>query len=261
MSWLQNIGRWVSGEDVRERQQLGANILAEHEGQEDFEAQRALDRLCEVMPEDEAARMMVAHCKDKIQPAILAALEDSLLSPDEEARINALHERYGNIRLDNDTLARLDAARTQYEAWSTPLSPVPSDLMLKRGEWCTYSTLATAYEERQRTVQVNYAGPAMRIRIVKGLYYRAGSIRAQRILESFQHSFGLGTLAATNMRLLWVSAQKSISIPLQKIVQFEPYTDGLKVMKDTGKPVLFVFSEIDQIGMVRIARTIEELRT
>lgn len=260
MNWLRTVGRLMSGADAREHQQLGQIILAEHEAQEDFQAQRALDRLCEAMPEDAAKRAFTAHCKEKIQPQIHAALEDGLLTPDEEARITTLRQRYGNISLDSDTQAKLDAARTQYEAWSTPLAPVSSDLMLKQGEWCTYSTNATAYEERLRTVQVNYAGPAMRIKIVKGFYYRAGSIRAQRVSESFQHSFGMGMLAATNKRLLWVSQQKSVSIPLQKIVKFEPFIDGLRVMKETGKPILFVFVAPDQTGMVRIARTIEELR-
>jgi hypothetical protein len=119
---------------------------------------------------------------------------------------------------------------------------------------------ATASEQRQRTVRMNYGGPTASIRIAKGVYYRTGSIGLNRVSEGYMHSFGMGVLGATNTRLLWVSPEKSISIPLQKIVMFEPYVDGLKVIKDTGKPVLFVFDSEDRASMVRISRAIEELR-
>ena len=55
-------------------------------------------------------------------------------------------------------------------------------------------------------------------------------------------------------------AQKLHSIPLDKIVMFEPFTDSIKIIKDTGKPLLFVFEGPDQTSMVRISRVIEELR-
>jgi hypothetical protein len=41
---------------------------------------------------------------------------------------------------------------------------------------------------------------------------------------------------------------------------FEPFIDGIKIIKDTGKPILFVFEGADQASMVRISRVIEELR-
>jgi hypothetical protein len=41
---------------------------------------------------------------------------------------------------------------------------------------------------------------------------------------------------------------------------FEPFTDGIKIIKDTGKPLLFIFEGEDQASMVRISRVIEELR-
>lgn len=212
------------------------------------------------MPEEEATRLYLAHCKSKIEPAIQAALADDLLDPEEDARIQRLRDRYGGIQLDDRTAGQLEAARLQYAAWLSPLEPVNVPLMLKKGEWCAHAVKATAYEERQRTVRVDFAGPTARVRIMKGVYYRAGSIQAQRITESYHHSYGEGVLGATNKRLLWVSPQKSHSIPLEKIVMFEPFTDGIKIIKDTGKPLLFVFEGADQTSMVRISRVIEELR-
>ena len=267
MSWLRNIGRKLSGAEAREQEEeakrrraVAAEILQEHEARDHFDAQGAFDRLAAEMPEEEAKRLFVAHCKSKIEPAVIAALEDGLLSPEEDARVQRLRDRYGGIQLDEKTNGQLIAARSQYVAWTTPLEPVQTPLLLKSGEWCAHAVKATAYEERQRTTRVNYAGPSARVRIAKGIYYRAGSVQTQRITESYQHSLGDGVLGATNKRLLWVSPQKSVNIPLQKIVMFEPFIDGLKVIKDTGKPILFVFENADEAGMVRLSRVIEELR-
>lgn len=271
MGWFHDFGRWISGAADRERREAEAQeaerrrevaeqVLAEHEARDHFDAQGALDRLTNEMPEDEAVKFFVAHCKSKIEPAIQAALDDGLISPDEDARIERLRERYGGIQLDDATSRQLAAAKEQFVAWNTPLEPVHVPLMLKKDEWCAHAVKAAALEERQRTVRVNYAGPTARIHIAKGVYYRAGSIQADRVTQSYHHSFGEGVLGATNKRLLWVSPQKSISIPLQKIVMFEPYVDGVKIIKDTGKPLLFIFDGPDQSSMVRVSRVIEELR-
>lgn len=267
MNWLNDLWRGLSGAAAREREEeaqrrrnIAQLILEEHELLDHFDAQRTLDRLSEQMPDEAAKQLFIAHCRSKIEPVVQAALEDGLLSPEEDARIHRIRERYGGIQLDEKTNQQISAARAQYVAWSEPLEPVEVPLLLKKGEWCAHAVRSSVYEERQRTVRVDYAGPTARIRIMKGVYYRAGSIQAQRVTESYHHTFGEGVLGATNKRLLWVSPQKSISIPLQKIVMFEPFVDGIKVIKDTGKPLLFVFEGDDQISMVKISRVIEDLR-
>jgi hypothetical protein len=271
VSWLRDLGRKLSGAEAREREaerqaevrrrkEVAQQILQEHEARDHFDAQGVINRLSEEMPEEEAIRFFIAHCKSKVEPAIQAALADGLISPEEDARIERLRERYGGIQLDDETKRQLAAGKEQFAAWSAPLLPVNVPLMLKKDEWCAHAVRATVFEERQRTVRVNYGGPTASVRIVKGVYYRAGSIQTQRITESYHHTFGEGVLGATNKRLLWVSPQKSISIPLQKVVMTEPFIDGIKVIKDTGKPLLFVFDGPDQASMVRISRVIEELR-
>ncbi|TCD02209.1 hypothetical protein EYB45_09480 [Erythrobacteraceae bacterium CFH 75059] len=268
MSWLKKAADQLTGKAARERAsaqraniETARRIISEHEARAQFSADAVLSELRANVPKELGETEWDAHCFAKITAVTDAVLDDGLLSPDEEAKLSAAMDRYGNPPLDPVTQGKLDAARLQFAAWNTPLDPVEAPLLLKRGEWCVHGIQATAYEERQRTTRIAYAGPTARIKIMKGVYYRAGSAQVARKTEAYHHSFGSGFLCATNKRLLWVAPNKTVTIPLNKIIMFEPFSDGIKVFKDTGKPVLFEFDEGEnQPAMVRISRTIEELR-
>lgn len=182
MSWIRDIGRKLSGAEAREKAatelrekeshaRLAAEILSEHEAREYFAAQEALDRLRAVMPEERAISHFKAFLRSKLEPIIQSALEDNLLTPEEDDRISRVRERYGNIKINEESEQALASARRQYDAWTRPLEAVETPLLLKRGEFCVHAIQAQAFEERQRTLRVNYSGPTASIRIVKGVYY------------------------------------------------------------------------------------------
>jgi len=268
MSWLKKAAEHLTGKTARERAvaqqadiETARRIIAEHEARDHFSADTVVAELKANVPPELAQAEWDAHCFAKVRSLIDAVLDDGLLSPEEELRFSATLARYGNPALGPVTQGKLDAARLQFAAWDAPLDPVVSPLLLRRGEWCVHGIQATAYEERQRTTRINYAGPTARIKIMKGVYYRVGSVQVARNTEAYHHSFGSGILCATNKRLLWMAPNKTITIPLYKIIMVEPYSDGIKIFKDTGKPILFEFDEgQNQPAMVRISRTIDELR-
>ena len=268
MSWLKEALRHLSGRAAREKaaeqealEDAARRIIAEHEARSHFSASAVMEDLLERVPPEVAQAQWSHHFVSKIKPLIDAALEDGLLSPEEDQRISSALIRYGNPPLGPETQRKLNAARLQFSAWTAPLEPVDAPLLLRRGEWCVHGIQAVAYEERQRTTRIDYAGPTARIKIMKGVYYRVGSAHVSRKTEAYSHSFGEGILCVTNLRLIWMAPNKTISIPLIKIVMFEPFSDGIKIFKDTGKPLLFVFSSgEDQPAMVRISRAINELR-
>lgn len=255
-------GAWgkLSGRDRRERAARAAQILAEHEARDHFGADEALSRLQEFMSEQDAVRVFSDHAGSRISQVVQAALDDGVLDPQEDARIADVIARYGEPRIDDESRQLMHRARQQYHAMTAPLEPVETTLLLRRGEYAVYGQLAEAVELRQRTVRVNYSGPSARVRIMKGVYYSVGSMNVGRETQEFMHSFGDGVLVATNKRLLWVSPQKTISVALGKIVSFEPYSDGIRVHKDTGKPLGFRWPGDDGIAAVWIGRAIEELR-
>lgn len=211
-------------------------------------------------PADRAKSLLEEAVSDHFTGLVLEILEDGQVDPTEDQRLDKFMAMIGQSVLSPGTKSAIDLGRKLHRAYHGSLEPVDAPVLLKRGEFCVYVVTAEAFADRSRTVRVNYHGPTVRIPIVKGVSYRIGSMQPSRQTEEYQHSFGTGALCMTNQRLLWVSPKKSISVPLSNIVHFDPFTDGLKIFKGTGKPLLFVWQGEDRVATVMAQRTIQELR-
>lgn len=209
---------------------------------------------------DQAKKFLGEAVSDHFTQLVLNVLEDGQVDPSEDKRLNQFMAMIGQSVLSPDTTSLIEQGRKLYRAYHGVLEAVEAPILLKRGEFCVHVVAAEAREERSRTVRVNYHGPTARIRIMKGVHYRLGSIQAMRQTEEYQHSFGTGALCMTNQRLLWVSPAKSISVKLSNIVRYDAFSDGLRIFKGSGKPLLFVWEGEDPIATVMAQRTIEELR-
>jgi|GEM_PF-2074101 len=209
---------------------------------------------------DRTQSLLRAAVSDHFTQLVMNVLADGQVDPSDDKRLNDYVAMIGQSVLSPDTSLLIERGRKLYQAYHGPLEAVEAPILLKRGEFCVHVVTAEAREERSRTVRVNYHGPTVRIPIMKGVSYRLGSISPTRQTEEYQHSFGTGALCMTNMRLLWVSPAKSISVALSNIVRFDLFSDGLKVFKGSGKPLLFVWQGEDPIATAMAQRTIEELR-
>lgn len=187
-------------------------------------------------------------------------LADGVVDPEEDRRISSFMAMIGQSVLAPETASLIEEGRQAYRACSAPLTAVDAPVLLNKGEFCVYAVNAEALEDRSRTVRVGYHGASARIRIAKGIYYNAGSMAVSRQTESYQHSFGMGVLCMTNQRLLWISPDRSISTLLRNIVRFDPYSDGIRIFKGTGKPLLFIWAGGARVATIMASRTIEELR-
>jgi hypothetical protein len=199
-------------------------------------------------PPDGAKRLLEEAVSDHFTELVLEILEDGQVEPTEDKRLDDFMAMIGQSVLSPNTKSAIDDGRKLYRACHGSLEPVDAPVLLKRGEFCVYVVTAEAFEDRSRTVRVNYHGPTARIPIMKGVSYRIGSIQPFRQTEEYQHSFGVGALCMTNQRLLWVSPKKSISVQLSNIVRFDPFTDGLRIFKGSGKPLLFVWQDQDRVA-------------
>lgn len=97
------------------------------------------------------------------------------------------------------------------------------------------------YEEKTRTRYVG-GSQGVSIRIAKGLYYRTGAFKGERVQTSETVHVDTGLLGVTNKHIYFTGSSKSFRINYNKIVSFEPFSDGIGVQRDTqtAKPQSFL---------------------
>jgi hypothetical protein len=79
------------------------------------------------------------------------------------------------------------------------------------------------------------------IRVMKGVYYRAGAFKGHATEHTERVLIDTGWVAITNKSIYFVGPQKSVRLPYTKIVSFEPFSDGIGIMRDAATAKLQIF--------------------
>ncbi len=97
------------------------------------------------------------------------------------------------------------------------------------------------FEEKTRT---HYRGGSRGVsfRVMKGVYYRVGDFKGERVQTSETVLIDTGLLGITTKHIYFAGPQKRFRIRFDKIVSFDAYSDGIGVMRDaqTAKPQSFL---------------------
>lgn len=121
--------------------------------------------------------------------------------------------------------------------------PAP-DVLLKNGEYEYLRTDNVDWiEPRTHTSNVTYGGVTGRVRLAKGVYWRAGSISPIRSTTTELKPIHFGTLILTNKRILILQNDGSVSqVAYGSIGNIVPYTDAVGIMKTRGNNV-YLYSD------------------
>ena len=79
------------------------------------------------------------------------------------------------------------------------------------------------------------------VRVAKGLYYRPGTFRSRAVEWDETVHADSGVLGVTSKHIYFHGPKKRFRVRYDKIVSFEPYNDGIEIMRDaqTAKPQAF----------------------
>lgn len=195
--------------------------------------------------------------RDEIQPLLRAAIEgafaDRRFSPTEEQNLRRLAADLGvNLALESSAAAHAERYRLLWEIENGQLPEIAVPISLQRKEVCHYTCQCSWRELRTRTVRVNYSGPTARIRIMKGVSWRVGSIAAQRVTETNLVEVTRGTLYVTNKRLILDGTTGNKALTWRTVFGQELFADAIKLEKSSGKdPYLFISdSEIEMAAAI-----------
>jgi tellurite resistance protein len=222
---------------------------------------RALDEAALAMGLTDAARDAVN--KDVIGRMIQGrydeALSDRVLSPDEDRELNDLASALGvTITHDAATESHLNAYRMMWRVRFGDLPTFDPGINLQRGETCYMQRAVEWHEMRRQRVGVGYSGPTMRVKIAKGIYWRAGTLGVKPLTRDALVRIDSGTVFITNKRLLFMGTMKNVTVKLDRILDVTKYTDGVGIEKDSGKSPVLLFGAAIDLFCAILARAIDD---
>ncbi|ROR02934.1 hypothetical protein [Desulfosoma caldarium] len=181
--------------------------------------------------------------------AVNIAFDDGLLSEKEESALIELKEHFAlpeEILDKNGAYSKLEKGAVLRDIMNGTLPErIKIDVSLPFNFQKTEKVVwvfqgVNYYEEKTRTRYVG-GSQGFSIRIAKGLYYRTGAFKGERVQTSETVYADTGLLGITNKHIYFAGSVKRFRIAYNKIVTFEPFSDGIGIQRDaqTVRPQLF----------------------
>lgn len=184
------------------------------------------------------------------EDAVEKFLEDGVLNSTEERRLVDFKEKFV---LSQDELDRHGALTRTVR--SAVLRDVLNGVVPQRASIDT--SLAINFQKNEQVVwafsdskyledkirrQFVGASQGVSVRLMQGVYYRVGAFKGEAVEHTERVHVDTGWMVATNKNLYFAGPRKSVRVPYTKIVSFEPFSDGIGIMRDaaSAKPQLFI---------------------
>jgi len=181
--------------------------------------------------------------------AVNIAFDDGLLSEEEESALSELKEHFSlsqQILDRNGAYSKLVKGAVLRDIMDGSLPErmkieggLPFNLQKSEKVVWVFQGV-NYYEEKTRTRYVG-GSQGVSIRIAKGIYYRTGAFKGERVQTSETMLVDTGLLGVTNKHIYFAGPSKRFRIAYNKIVTFDPFSDGIGVQRDaqTAKPQSF----------------------
>jgi len=181
--------------------------------------------------------------------AVEKFLEDGVLDIVEEERLTDFqnHFNLSQNELDrNGALVKIVKAAVLRDILNGVLPQRISinenlSINLQKGEKIVWAFSNSKYLEDKIRRQYVGGSHGVSVRVMKGVYYKVGSFKGQNIEYMERVHIDRGWVILTNKNIYFVGSQKSLRISYAKVISFEPYTDGVGIMRDSANAKAQIF--------------------
>ena len=205
-----------------------------------------LEHAIQSIPASEQKAMLV----NAWETAVDQALEDRLLSLKEENALSRYASRFNlgqqNLNANGAQTILVQAAilrdvtqgtipdRQNFQG-NIPFNLMKSEQLVWVIQGVDYLETATRRERRGSSQEVS-------IRVAKGLYYSPRQFQSRAVEWEETVKADTGLLGLTTKHVYFAGSRKKFQVRYDRIVSFEPYSDGLGIMRDaqTAKPQTFI---------------------
>lgn len=180
--------------------------------------------------------------------AVERALDDHVITAEEQDRLNGLQK---HLSLSQDALNRNGAFDRLIKAGvlrDVLNGVVPQGIQfagvpfnLQKSETLVWVFQDVDYYEVKTKTKFVGGSRGVSLRVTKGVYYRVGGFKGERVQESATVHVDTGLMGLTTKHIYFAGPSKRFRINYRKIVAFESFSDGIGVQRDaqTAKPQSF----------------------
>ena len=200
------------------------------------------------------AMMSTTHRRELLirawEEAVEGAIEDGIVTLDEESALSSYLDHFGFTNVDVNTggahTSLVQAAvirditmgiipQRQAIQGRVPFNLMKSEQLVWVIDGVDYLETVTRQERRGSSQGVS-------IRVARGLYYRPSTFRSRQIEWDETVKADTGLLGLTTKHIYFAGPKKLFRVRYDRIVAFEPYEDGLGIMREaqSAKPQSFV---------------------
>ena len=231
------------------RQRIAVEVLRAIKGSESFDSlEKTIAEIEQTsfVPPTERKALLTKGWENSVEQF----LEDGILDTTEEERLVEFKERFAlsQSELDrNGALTKTAKAAVLRDVLNGVIPQRMSvdgnlPINLQKGEQIVWAFSGSKYLEDKTRRQFVGGSQGVSVRVMKGVYYRVGAFKGQAVEHTERVHIDTGWVVVTNKNIYFAGPQKSVRLPYAKIVSFEPFSDGIGVMRDTAtaKPQIFV---------------------
>jgi hypothetical protein len=191
-----------------------------------------------------------AHLVKGWENSVEQFLEDGILDTTEEKRLIEFKEHFALSQSDLDKNGALTKTTKAAVLRDVLNGVVPQRISvdgnlpinLQKGEQVVWAFAGSKYLEDKTRRQFVGSSQGVSVRVMKGVYYRVGAFKGHAVESTQRVHVDTGWIVVTTKNIYFAGPRKSVRLPYAKIVSFEPFSDGIGVMRDTAtaKPQIFV---------------------
>ena len=216
---------------------------------EDVDYQRLNADIKEIASSSRMRRDTIRACVVAgYEEAVERALDDHVITEEEQERLHGLQR---HMSLSQDALNRNGAFDRLIKAGvlrDVLNGVVPQGIQfagvpfnLQKSETLVWVFQDVDYYEVKTKTKFVGGSRGVSLRVTKGVYYRVGGFKGERVQESATVHVDTGLMGLTTKHIYFAGPSKRFRINYRKIVAFETFSDGIGVQRDaqTAKPQSF----------------------
>ena len=185
--------------------------------------------------------------------SVEVALDDGILSHAEERAVNEFQRffKLSDSALNNSGLLTQVAEAAVLREVMEGNIPDPPDLggrppfNLMKSEDLVWVVEDAGYYKTKTVREFRGSSHGVSIRVAKGLYYRPSAFRGRSVSREETVHADSGMLGVTTKHIYFHGPRERFRVRYDRIVSFEPFSDGIGIMRDNqrAKPETFTVGD------------------